>query len=54
MNFREIKKPDGSVATDAILREDSNGNTVYIPEGGIGWAEYLEWLAAGNQPLTAQ
>ncbi len=54
IEFRAVKKIDGTPDPSAIEYTDENGGVWFVPEGHRIWTEiYLPWLAAGNTPASA-
>jgi hypothetical protein len=53
MNYQLINNPDGSLA---CIQKTEGINVFKIPlaEGNRHYAEYLEWVAAGNTPDPAE
>jgi hypothetical protein len=47
MNYLQL--PDDETV---IIWQDEKGNAGVIREGAEGWADYQQWLAAGNSPTT--
>jgi len=50
--YEKIKNPDGTVCENIIYRSDKT----YIPfdPDNRQYAEYLDWLAQGNEPTVRE
>jgi len=52
MSYKLIKSPDTGKTLDYIWRK-SDGSTIPKDPANTDYAEYLEWVAAGNTPEAA-
>lgn len=56
MRYVQVKDMFGQISEGMIKRIDDDGTEWFIPlvEGNSDYAKYLEWLAQGNTPESAE
>ena len=51
--YQQVKSPFEGIAATTVKRLADNAFIPFDP-ANTDYAEYLEWLAAGNQPIPAE